>query len=40
MENMLSKPVLSANQVLLWDLLVTLNYTIPIKGYGNLLERL
>jgi maleate cis-trans isomerase len=40
MENMLSKPVLSANQVLLWDLLVTLNYTIPIIGYGNLLERL
>ncbi len=40
MERLVSKPVLSTNPTLLWNLLVTANCRVPIRGFGRLLEDL
>ena len=38
LEKELHKPVFSSNTATMWDILMTLDYNKPIRGYGRLLE--
>ena len=38
LEAQLGKPVITSNQATVWRCLRHLGYTLPIKGYGRLLD--
>jgi len=37
-EELIEKPILSSNQVVIWDCLRSIKINSPIYGYGRLLE--
>jgi maleate isomerase len=39
LERAIGRPVLESNQVLLWGILTVTGTTLPVRGYGRLLER-